>query len=102
MPAGSRHDRSATCFPALARAFARLQEALRPQVFEWAERIGISHADTDGMIMCGLWGDGAPYHTRDSLCMFTITALTGTCRAADIECAQPAPTTPPTHSRPPQ
>ncbi|CAK0876021.1 unnamed protein product [Prorocentrum cordatum] len=59
-------------------AITSTAEALRPQVFEWAERIGISHADTDGMIMCGLWGDGAPYHTRDSLCMFTITALTGT------------------------
>lgn len=59
--------------------WTQFSEELRPrqrQLAEWCGRVGIENSGND-VIPLGLWGDGAPYHTRDSVNLLLFNALVG-------------------------
>ena len=49
---------------------------LRHRKAEWMKSVG-AHGDGDEIVVCGLWGDSATYHTRDSLFMLLFNLLSG-------------------------
>ena len=46
---------------------------------DWMERVG-AQGDGHDIVCCGLWGDGATYHTRDSLNMMLFNLISGVIR----------------------
>ena len=46
---------------------------------EWMERVG-AQGDGHDIVCCGLWGDGAAYHTRDSLGLLLFNMISGIIR----------------------
>ena len=46
---------------------------------EWMERVG-AQGDGHDIVCCGLWGDGAAYHTRDSLNLLLFNMVSGIIR----------------------
>ena len=45
----------------------------------WMANVGMA-GNRDNVVLCGLWGDGAVYHTRDSLNLMLFNVLSGICR----------------------
>ena len=43
----------------------------------WMDEMGLSGDDEASIAVCGLWGDGAVYHTRDSLHLLLFNVLSG-------------------------
>ena len=45
---------------------------------QWMNEYNIP-GDGSGVLVCGLWGDAAPFHTRDSILMLIFNVISGVC-----------------------
>ena len=60
-------------------SFDETQRGFRDELIHWSQRVGVL---LDGnWTAIALWGDSAPYTTRDSVFLLTFTALSGTHRS---------------------